>query len=446
MKAITTSPGLRLAAPFLILVFFLAANFSVSGGPAQRILSERVYLNIEKSSGIAYFPIGSGIFGRTLFQHGGSGGCYSYNTDLFPTPPSSISNMGPGHIGSNNKISITGSVTVSGQVNVPPSIVDQVKNGDFSNLEGGWSCLVGTKLPVGTTQEEYDDREFAGPRISSMLKNWKTGSYQGGTPAWPADPDYRPFTPDTPQWDKNKDGVTDQTDYDYFVENGGFAADRGGSTSSIPYTQKGDPTIMVLDQGVLKPAIEGTAWYADYRIDDNHNFIGTWKTVYFTGTRYRFNDFLSGTSQSYHYTGTMDFYCNNFKHLGSNDMLISPTGRVTMAVRDTIKFEGESDFNVGGSPEQLDVVCTGPIVDIGGSADGTAGSFYAPNADLVIGGSGWIYAALIANSIEISGSRSICYPVNYRGPNNGAGGDYGPGAPDLDPPEREDWKEIIFTN
>lgn len=451
MKAIVGKPVIV----FLValVVFALTATAGRADGTTQRVISERVYFNTEGSSGTGYFPPGAGIFGKTLFQLTGSGGCYSYDTELFSTPPSTIANMGPGHAGSNEKIYLSGSVTVSGHVNVPQSLVDQVLNGDFSNLVGGWSCSVGTKLPVGTTGEEGDEREFAGPRITSQLQGWKPnewppeGTYQGGTPAWPYDPNYVSYPVVEPQWDKNNDGVTTTADYDYFVANGGFGAERGGATSPIPYTQRDDPTIMVMDKGQLVPASEGSAWFDHYRIDDNNNFIGTWKTVYFTGTQYRFNNFNSGSSESYHYNGNMDFYCNNFHHQGSNDMLFSATGSVTMAVRDGIVFDGESDFNVGGRPEQLDVVCTGTTVDIGGSANGTAGSFYAPNADLLIEGDGWIYAALIANSVTIGGSRSICYPINYRGPNSGAGGDAGgPGGTPLNPPLRDDWKEIIFTD
>ena len=237
-------------------------------------------------------------------------------------------------------------------------------------------------------------------------------------------------------------------DYDYFIAHGGFAAERGGGTGAISYTQRDDPTIMVMDKGVLVPASEGQAWYDDYYIDDNHNFHGTYKELYFNGIQYRFNNFESGGDQNYHYTGNMDFYCENFHHTGGNDMLLGTDAGITLAVKNTLVFDGESDFNVGGGSDQFDAVCTGATVDIGGSADGTAFSIYAPNADILIEGDGWVYAAIIANSVEIGGSRSICYPINYNGPNDGLGGDQGvgPGGPATNPPERKDWKEIIVSD
>jgi len=127
-------------------------------------------------------------------------------------------------------------------------------------------------------------------------------------------------------------------------------------------------------------------------------------------------------------------------------MLLDSDANIVMAVKNDIVFDGESDFNVGGDSNQFDVVCTGTTVDIGGSADGTAGCFYAPNADMVIEGDGWIYAAIIANSVTIGGSRSICYPFPYQGPNGGAGGGGDGGETPINPPSREDWKEIIVSD
>ncbi len=432
---------------FLSAVFFLIINPGKAN--TERTVIEKVILPTAGTGGNGYIPPGSGVYGKSKFQFSGSGGCYSYDPSVYTPPPSNISQMGPGHAGSNERIVLSGSVTVSGHVNVPQSIVDEIAGGDFSHLEGGWSCAVGTKLPVGATGEEGDDREFNGPRVTAQLQGWKPGdwppegTYQSGTPAWPYDPGYAAFPVVDPQWDKDADGDTDGADYDYFVSHGGFAAERGGSTGEVPYTQKDDPTICVMDKGVLVPASEGQAWYDDYYIDANHNFVGTWKTVYFTGSQYHFNNFVSGANESYHYTGNMDFYCENFHHQGSNDMLFDPNASIVMAVKGNIVFDGESDFNVGGGANQFDVVCTGTTVDIGGSVNGTAGSFYAPNADMIIEGDGWIYAAIVAKSITIGGSRSICYPVSYQGPNGGVGGDQGSGGTPINPPSREDWKETV---
>ncbi len=438
----------------LCLIAFMISPFlrPIMGG-AVRSVTEQVVLPTEPSGGSGgYFPSGSGVFGKEKFQLTGSGGCYSYDPSQYPVPPSSIANMGPGHCGSNEQIYLSGSVTISGHVNVPQALVDEIAGGDLSNLEAGWSCGVGNKLPTGTTGEEGDDREFDGVRNTFPLQGWKPdmwppeGTYNSGTPAWPYDTGYVAYPVVDPQWDKDKDGDTDTADYDYFTAHGGFAAENGGSADPIPYTAKDDPTIMVMDKGVLVPASEGEAWFDDYYIDENHNFHGTWKEVYFTGTLYRFNDFEPGTSQSYHYTGDMAFYCEDFHHGGSNDMLLDPAANIVMAVKNNIVFDGESDFNVGGGSDQIDVVCTGTTVDIGGSADGTAGCFYAPNADMVIEGDGWIYAAIIANSVTIGGSRSICYPFPYQGPNGGAGGGSAGGETPINPPTREDWKEIIVSD
>ncbi len=455
---------------WIIVIFCLIAllcfPLSNSRG-ASRSVSEQVVLPTAPTGGSGgYFPPGTGIFGKTKFQLTGSGGCYSYNPAQYPVPPSSTANMGPGHCGSNEKIYLSGSVTVSGHVNVPQSMVDILWDPAVplatkrTYCDAGWSCIAGNKLPVGFTEETGDTREFFGARNSSPLQGWAedmwpaTGTYSGGTPAWPydglweSDPPhtYAPYPVLDPQWDKDGDGDTDTADYDYFVAHGGFAAENGGSSAEIPYTAKDDPTIMVMDKGVLVPASEGQAWYDDYYIDDNHNFVGTWKEIYFTGTQYRFNNFESGASESYHYTGNMSFYCEDFHHGGSNDMILDPNASIVMAVKNNIVFDGESDFNVGGGADQFDVVTTGTTVNIGGSADGTAGCFYAPNANMLIEGDGWIYAAIIANSVEIGGSRSICYPFPYNGPNGGAGGGGGSGSTTINPPSRKDWKEIIVSD
>jgi len=447
-----TIPGGWAITIFCLLTLFILPLGNDAWG-ASRSVTEQVVLPTEPSGGSGgYFPPGTGVFGKEKFQLTGSGGCYSYDPSLYPVPPSSISNMGPGHCGSNEQIYLSGSVTISGHVNVPQALVEEIQGGDLTNLEAGWSCGVGNKLPTGTTGEEGDDREFTGARNTFPLQGWKPsqwppeGTYNSGTPCWPHDPGYAAYPVVDPQWDKDDDGDTDTADYDYFVAHGGFAAENGGSTDSIPYTAKDDITIQVYDKGVPVTASEGQAWYDDYYIDENHNFIGTWKEVYFTGTQYRFNDFEAGASQSYHYTGDMTFYCEDFHHGGSNDMLLGNGANIVMAVKNTIVFDGESDFNVGGGSDQFDVVCTGTIIDIGGSADGTAGSFYAPNADMVIEGDGWIYAAIIANSVTIGGSRSICYPFPYQGPNGGAGGGGGGEETPINPPSREDWKEIIVSD
>lgn len=438
------------AAIYCLLIPFTLQFTNGVQGEAARELTEQVTLPAEDPvNGGGYVPPGSGIYGKSKFQFSGSGGCYSYDPSVHSPPPTDISQMGPGHCGSNEDIYLDSSVTISGHVNVPQAIVDEVTGGDFTHLRGAWTCSVGTKLPIGMTGEAGDLREFLGPRDTSQLNNWTVeGTYSSGTPCWPYDPGYAAFPVVDPQWDQDGDGDTDTDDYYYFVTHGGFAAERGGGGDTIPYTANDDPTIMVMDKGVLVPAQGGDAWYCDYKIDENHNFIGKYLEVYFTGTQYRFNNFESGSSESYHYTGNMDFYCENFHHGGSNDMLLDPNASIIMAVKNTIVFEGESDFNVGGGSDQLDVVCTGLTVKIGGSAAGTALSLYAPNADIVITGSGWIYAAIIANSIEIGGSRSICYPIIYNGPNGGLGGDQGvgPGTAPVNPPEREDWQEVIVSD
>ena len=439
----------------ILLLLFTFQFVNTVQGEASREVTEQVSMpTIGIGDEGGYISPGAGIFGKEKFQFTGSGGCYSYDPGVYSPPPSNISQMGPGHCGSNEHIYLDGSVTVSGHVNVSQAIVDEVTGGDFSHLQGSWSSLVGTKLPVGITGEEGDEREFQGPRNTSQLQGWKPsqwppeGTYNSGTPCWPYDTGYAAFPVVDPQWDKDGDGDTDTADYDYFVTNGGFAAERGGGGEEIPYTEKDDPTIMVYDKGVPVPASEGQAWYDDYYIDENHNFIGTYKEIYFTGSQYRFNNYNSGADQNYHYTGNMDFYCENFHHQGGNDMLLDPSAGIVLAVKNTIVFDGEADFNVGGGANQFDAVCTGSTINIGGSADGTAFSIYAPNADIVIAGNGWIYAAIIANSIEIGGSRSICYPMTYTGPNGGLGGDQGVGAggTPVNPPEREDWKEIIVSD
>lgn len=438
----------------LLLLFTFQFTGTTRGEAAREVTEQVTMPTVGPGSGGGYVPPGAGVFGKAKFQFTGSGGCYSYDPRVYTPPPTNISQMGPGHCGSNEHIYLDGSVTVSGHVNVPQAIVDEVMAGNFTHLQGAWSCSVGTKLPVGLTGEEGDEREFLGPRNTSQLQGWKPsewppeGTYNSGTPCWPYDPGYAAFPVVDPQWDKDGDGDTDTADYDYFIAHGGFTAERSGSSGEIQYTAKDDPTIMVMDKGVLVPASEGQAWYDDYYIDENHNFVGTWKEVYFTGDQYRFNNFDSGVSQSYHYTGNMDFYCENFHHGGSNDMLLSPDAGIVMAVKNSIVFDGESDFNVGGSSNQFDVVCTGPTINLGGSAAGTAFNMYAPNADMVIAGDGWIYAAIIANSVEIGGSRSICYPMTYNGPNGGLGGDQGvgPGGTPVNPPAREDWKEIIISD
>lgn len=354
-----TSPGKLAAVVFcLITLFCLPLNNNARGGTARSV-TEQVALPTEPGGGIGgYFPPGTGVFGKTRFQLTGSGGCYSYDPELYPVPPSSISNMGPGHCGSNEHIYLLGSVTISGHVNVPQAIVDEVTGGDFTHLEADYSCEVGSKLPVGTTGEEGDEREFLGPRDSLSLGGWKPdqspadGTYKSGTPCWPYDPGYAAYPTVTPQWDKDDDGDTDTDDYYYFVDHGGFAAENGGSTDAIPYTEKDDLTIMVMDKGVLVPASEGTAWYDDYEIDDTHNFKGTWKEVYFTGTQYRFNNFKSGPSEPYYFTGDMEFYCEDLTFSGSCDMILQDndgnSGSVVMAVKNDIEFSGEADFNVGG--------------------------------------------------------------------------------------------------
>ncbi len=405
-------------------------------GDARRVIAERVHFE----AGGAAFPPGIGLFGRTLFQVTGSGGVYSFDPDLQDPPPTSTGQMGPGHITGSEKIALGGSVTVSGQVNIPGSLLEEIRDGDFSNLQGGWSVAVGTRLPEGSSGEEGDTREFDGPRIPAQLQGWSQNpdsSWVDGTPAWPYDPGYQPYpTGDgfDPQWDKNGDGVTSPADYDHFVASGGFAAERGGPANEIPYTQPNDPTIMVRDNdGQLVPAEEGPG--RDYRIDENHNFTGTWKELYFTGNQYRFNDFESGGSQSYRYTAEMDFYVENFLHRGSSSAVIGPNGRVNMAVRDSIAFVGNANFNVGGRTDQFQVFTPGETVNIQ-STDGSSGAFYAPNADIDLGRSGLLHAAVVANSVTIGGSRIVCYPLNYRGPGEDPGGS--PGEVIL---EREAWRD-----
>ncbi len=407
-------------------------------GDTRRVITERVFF----LAGGSGFPPGIGLFGKNYFSVSGSGKVYSFDPETQFPPPTNVVRMGPGHIGSSGRIELAGSAVISGQVNVPQAIVDQLAEGDFSNLAGGWSVTVGNKLPEGATGEEGDERIFDGPRIPSQLQSWSQNpdsSYLGGTPAWPYDPGYTPYPRGyefDPQWDKNGDGATTPADYDFFVAQGGFAAEQGGSTAEIPYTQRDDPTIMVRDnEGLLVSAVEGTGWQADYRIDNDHNFIGTWKELYFTGTRYRFNDFTSGPSQSYHYTGEMDFYVENFSHRGSSSAVVGENGRVVMAVRESLSFTGSANFNVGGRTDQFQVFTPGETVNIR-STNGSSGAFYAPNAAIDLGNNGLIHAAVTAESVTIAGSRTVCYPLNYRGPDDGTGG--GAGEVVLEP---ESWRE-----
>jgi type II secretory pathway pseudopilin PulG len=411
-------------------------------GDTRRVISARVYFEPAGGSG---FPPGIGLFGKNYFSVSGSGKVYSFDPEAQFPPPTNVALMGPGHIGSSGQIELSGSAVISGQVNVPQSIVDQLAEGDFSNLVGGWSVEVGGRLPEGTTGEEGDERVFDGPRVPAQLQSWSQNpdsSYLGGTPAWPYDPDYSPYPSGyefDPQWDKNGDDATTPADYDYFVERGGFAAEQGGSTAEIPYTPRDNPTIMVRDnEGLLIPAVEGQGWKADYRIDDDHNFIGTWKELYFTGSRYRFNDFTSGPSQSYHYTGEMDFYVENFSHRGSSSAVVGENGRVVMAVKEILAFTGSSNFNVGGRTDQFQVFTPGETVNIR-STNGSSGAFYAPNAAIDLGNNGLIHAAVTAKSVTIAGSRTVCYPLNYRGPGDVPGG--GAGGVIL---ELEAWKETAL--
>jgi len=415
------------------------------------------------SGGGSYVPAGMGVFGGDGINISGTCGTYSYDPSLYPIPPTETSLMGPGHAGSNDSFIMEGSAVISGRVRVPQAIVDEALAEDYTHLNAGWSCVVGSKLPTGLTGEPGDEYEYAGPRDTSALSGWKPsqwppeGTFNGGTPCWPTDPGYEPSEPFVPQWDINGDGVTTLADYDYFVANGGFAAQRGeGAAGPVPFTEKDDPTIMKLDKGELVPASEGQEWYDDYYIDDNHNFFGTWKTVYLTGSQYRFHSFHSGASEPIYVTGDADFYVDSDYVQGHGcDMYFRDDGALTMAVKGNFIVTGEADINAGddinraGEAWRFDLVTLGSELDLENSSDGSAGTFYAPLADVHIAGNGYLFSSLVAGGeVVVEGSRKICYPIDYLGPNGGAGGIIGSAPPGqgtdpANPAEREDWKEII---
>jgi len=106
----------------------------------------------------------------------------------------------------------------------------------------------------------------------------------------------------------------------------------------------------------------------------------------------------------------------------------------------SISAEAEK-YNEGGNADQFDVCGSATVVDITGSGDAVAGQFYFPNADLDIAGSGLFYVAIVAKSITKTGSGDICYPSDYEGPPGGGGG-----STPINPPTREDWKEIIVSD
>ncbi|HOO76358.1 MAG TPA: hypothetical protein PLI51_09920 [bacterium] len=425
---------------------------------SSRSIREVVNLGTQGESGEGggrYFPGGIGLWGSEGVEATGTSGVYSFNPVDYPIPPRITSQMGPGHVGTNEDIYMSGSAIITGKVNVPQAIVDEALAQTYTHCDAGWSCSVGSKLPVGLTGEPDDETEYAGPRDTTPLQGWKPsqwppeGTFNGGTPCWPTDPGYVPIAPFYPQWDMNGDGTTSGADYDYFVAHGGFTAERGGSASAIPYTQRDDPTIMKLDKGVLVPASEGQAWYDDYYIDDQNNFHGTWKSIYFTGSRYRFNNFYSGASQPMYLTSSADFYIDgNFNQTNGCDLIYQgDTASITMAVKGNVVWSGEADFNVGGKANAFDLITLGSSLDLEGSADGTAGQFYAPLADVHIDGDGWLFGSVIAKSVVLEGSRFVCYPSDYLGPNGGLGGGLGEGEGEdpANPAQRQNWKEIISS-
>ncbi len=439
-----------------LAVIALLIPWASQAETVSRGLHETVVLSTQaqqqQGSG-SYFPAGIGVWGTDNFSNTGNPGIVaSYDPTVYTYPPSLLAEMGPGHAGSNSRIYLSGSVKVTGKINVPQQIVLEALAQNYAHCDAGWSCSVGSKLPVGLTGEPGDETEYAGPRNTTPLQGWKPsqwppeGTFLGGTPCWPTDPGYVPITPFYPQWDKDGDGTTSTADYDYFAAHGGFAAEQGGAP-------KDDPTIMKLDKGVLVPASEGTEWYDDYYIDANHNFIGTWKTVYLTGPQYRFHSFRTGSSEPIYFNAKTDFYTDSdYVQGGGCDMIFTGEGELKMAVKGNFIITGEADLNHGpevntaGQSYRLDVVTTGNTLNLANSADGSAGTFYAPLANVAISGDGYIYASVIGKTVSMSGSRSVCYPITYTGPNGGLGGTIGEGPQDpANPVTRENWKEIIIT-
>nr|HPJ72472.1 hypothetical protein [bacterium] len=252
-----------------------AGAFSARGDTSSRGLREVVNLGSQgeepQGSG-RFFPPGIGVWGTESFQFTGDGDLCSFDPSVYPIPPSDIALMGPGHAGSNDRIYLDGSVRVTGMIRTTQAVRDASMGYPFDSevIDAGWSCSVGSKLPTGLTGEAGDDFQYSGARVATPLSGWDgtkqnpdRQSYSSGTPCWPKDPGYPVIAPFYPQWDMNGDGTTSAADYDYFVAHGGFAAQRGAPETTIPYTEKDDPTIMKMDKGVLVPASEGQAWYDD---------------------------------------------------------------------------------------------------------------------------------------------------------------------------------------
>lgn len=400
----------------IILVALLAcavgpAATELRGGNTVRCLTESIVLGSTPGSG-GGISAPAGIFGADYMFFSGSSRVYSYSTEDWPdAPPTSYNDMGPGSVGTNGPFSSSGSGRVSGYIM-------QVEGASFA---ASGTVRVGTKLDP--------------PRDPERASN----NYESGTPARLGDSGYTCTEEYIPQWDMDEDGDTDGSDYDWVIQNGGFEG--GGST--IPFTQAGDTTIRVDDHGEPGEVAE-MGKSGDYDLDQYGNFLVTGSTsLHFTGSEYRFNDFRrTGSGELYFGTGGNDtnFFAVNHHQSGSGDLIIGNSKKLTLCVRDWVDISGSGKFNEDGNALQFDVVSPATSVDISGSGDAVAGCFYFPNAYIDISGSGIMYMAIIAKGFNKSGSGKFCYPTDYEGPPGGGGPS---GSTPANPPERDDWKEII---
>jgi hypothetical protein len=411
-KYIPAASGL--AATLFLIALIATALIVVLSTFAGDVFAESVKgLTETMARGSAGTPGGGGfpcgIFGKDYCDFAGSGDIYSYNPDDFPSgPPSSVSNMGPGSVGTNGDFTITGSGILSGEVLMT----------EGKSFRATGSTKVGTKLTP--------------PRNPSGASD----GYTSGSPARPGDTGYECVDPYIPLWDKDGDGDTDGDDYAWVIANGGPE----GGGSSIPLTVAGDATIRKNSSG-SPGAVAVAGKSGDYDISSGVISITGSKSLHFTGTHYRFAGFqFTGSGDIYFGTGgnNTDLYCdNNFSHTGSGNIHIAPGKTVFLCPKLTFQVTGSGDFNKGGHAMQLDVVSPGSTFNITGSGDSLAGCFYVPNAAVDISGSGNICTAIIAKSITNTGSGDHLYPTTYEGPRGGSGVPV-----PARPHERVDWREL----
>jgi len=389
---------------FCLLTLFILPLSNNAWG-ASRSVTEQVVLPIQGGGSSGTPPCG--VFGKNYIDWTASPEVYSYDPEDWPSgPPSSTLYMDPGSIGSNLLVELNGG-EIGGKI----------------ILASGGSFECGNLLKVGTKLDP--------PRSPAKASQ----EYISGTPAVPGDPGYEYVNSYDPQWDKDGDGDTDGSDFDWVIQNGGLE----GEGSSIPYTQPNDPTIMVYDKDKLVPAVVNS----DYKLVNNE-FEDKNEDIYFTGTQYRFEEFKWGTSDEFYFGETdndTSMYADRWAQTGSGDMIIRNDKKFTLCIKDDVDISGSGKYNEGGKADQFDVCGSATVVDITGSGDAVAGQFYFPNADLDIAGSGMIYLAIVAKSITKTGSGDICYPSDYEGPPGGVGG-----STTLNPPSRKDWKEIIVSD